>query len=55
MPLVVTADPPLEEIFPPEVAVDAVIEVTPVVVRTGVPTAVKDISLPYAVPAAFVA
>jgi hypothetical protein len=56
MPLTVIKAPPLEVIVPPDTAVVRVIEVTATVVRVGtVATVVNEISLPYAVPALFVA
>ena len=55
-PLAVTAAPPSELMFPPPVAPLPVIPLTAVVVSVGVvAVVVKDIWLPYAVPAELVA
>jgi hypothetical protein len=55
-PRAVTAPPPLAVIFPPETAVVKVIEVTAVVVRVAVVTAVANVSsFPYAVPPLLIA
>ena len=56
IPLLVTADPPSEVIFPPDVAEVRVMMEAGVVVTVGtVASVVKVKSLPYAVPALFVA
>ena len=57
-PLVVTFEPPSDEIFPPLTAVLEVMEVTGVVIRVGTTAAVvvlKVSSFPYPVPALLVA
>ena len=57
-PLVVTAEPPSELIFPPEMAVVVVMELADIVLtvgRTNDVLVVKVISFPYPVPALFVA
>ena len=56
IPLPVTADPPSDIIFPPDAAEVRVMMEAPVVVSVGtVASVVKVKSLPYAVPALFVA
>jgi hypothetical protein len=57
-PLVVTAEPPSELIFPPEVAVVVEMELADIVLtvgRTNDVLVVKFISFPYPVPTLFVA
>ena len=57
-PLVETAEPPSEVIFPPEMAVVVEMELADIVLtvgRTNDVLVVKDISFPYPVPALFVA
>ena len=57
-PLIVTFDPPSDEIFPPLTAVLEVMELTGAVVRVGTTTAgvvLKVNSFPYPVPALLVA
>ena len=56
IPLVITADPPFEVIFPPDVAVVRVMPEAAVVVKEGaIEEVVKVRSSPYAVPALLVA
>src|SRR5664280_640626 len=56
IPLLITADPPFEVIFPPDVAVVRVTEEAGVVVKDGKSAAVIKVnSFPYAVPIALVA
>jgi len=56
IPLPVTADPPFEVIFPPDFAVVLVMAETAAVVMIGTAVSVVNVkSLPYAVPALFVA
>ena len=56
IPLLITADPPFELIFPPDIAVVCVIAEAAAVVIVGIAASVVKVkSLPYAVPALFVA
>jgi len=56
IPLAVIVAPPLDEIIPPETAVVVVMEEVAAVVRVGVVVdVINEISVPYAVPALFIA